>query len=222
MAKAANAALAVATGESIGWIERSAGGCIGRRGRRQGGTERSRSTGSLKSADGRLPRPRSVADGSSSDPTAASVATEAGGAAGSTVASLMHPPEGGPSEGTGHGSDRATGGTGFGPFGHPAKRWRAFSEACGRSRTVRRQMRRFDRAPTYGARFGLALGDFRKEPAARQGAGKPVDRFGGSSRWRSSAAALFGARAKERRNSTCRAFRLTPSAAGGTSGRRKA
>jgi len=42
-------------------------------------------------------------------------------------------------------------------------------------------VRRFDRAPTYGARFGLALGDFRKEPAARQGAGKPVSRFGGSS-----------------------------------------
>lgn len=42
-------------------------------------------------------------------------------------------------------------------------------------------VRRFDRAPTCGARFGLALGDFRKEPAARQGAGKPVSRFGGSS-----------------------------------------
>lgn len=90
------------------------------------------------SADERSPRPRSVADGSSSDPTAASVATEAGEVAGSTVASLMHPPEGGPSEGTGHGSGRATGGTGFGPFGYPAKRRWAFSEACGRSRTVRR------------------------------------------------------------------------------------
>jgi len=91
-----------------------------------------------RSADERLPRPRSATDGSSSDPAAASVATEVGRSGLNRVVPLMHLPEGRPSEGTGHGSDRATGGAGFGPFWHPAKRRSAFSEAGGCSRTARR------------------------------------------------------------------------------------
>jgi len=59
------------------------------------------------------------------------------GAACNGVVPLMHLPEGRPSEGTGHGSDRATGGAGFGPFWHPAKRRSAFSEVGGCSRTAR-------------------------------------------------------------------------------------
>lgn len=61
-----------------------------------------------------------------------------GGAAGKRVALSTHLSEGRPSEGTGHGSDRATGGAGFGLLWHPAKRRSAFSEVGGCSRTARR------------------------------------------------------------------------------------
>ena len=178
-AKAANAEFAVATGEA------SAGSQGSPKLHRPEGVP-ARRDGTIStcrlpsSADGRSPRPRSVADGSSSDPIAASVATEAGGAAGSTAASLMHPPEGGPSEGTGHGSGRATGGTGFGPFGHPAKRRWAFSEACGCSRTARRHVRRFDRAPTCGACIRAGAGRLPQGTCRKAGcwqAREPPQRF---------------------------------------------
>jgi hypothetical protein len=128
---------------------------------------------------------------------------------------LMHLPEGRPSEGTGHGSDRATGGTGFGPFWHPAKRRSAFSEAGGCSRTARRSRRRFERALTYGARFRAGAGRPRKGSAARQGAGKPVSRL---TRFISQGIVCCCAfrSARERcRHSIYRALRPWPSAADG-------
>ena len=134
----------------------------------------------------------------------------------------MHLPEGRPSEGTGHGSDRATGGAGFGPFWHSAKRWPAFSEAGGCSRTARRSQATVRSGPDLmGREFGLALGDFRKGPAARQGAGKPVSRFGGSSRRTPQSLLRFSERARTVSPFIRRAFRPWPSVADERKGRRK-
>lgn len=66
-----------------------------------------------------------------------------------------------------------------------------------------------------GHEFGLALGDFRKEPAARQGAGKPVGRFRGSSRKASQSLLRFSERARTVSPFIRRAFRPWPSAADG-------
>jgi hypothetical protein len=143
------------------------------------------------------------------------------GAACNRVVPLMPLPEGRLSEGTGHGSDRATGGAGFGLLWHPAKRRSAFSEVGGCSRTARRSRRRFERALTYGARFRAGAGGPRKGSAARQGAGKPVSRL---TRFISQGIVCCCASrsARERcRLSIYRALRPWPSAADGRRGRRK-
>lgn len=92
----------------------------------------------------------------------------------------MHLPEGRPSEGTGHGSGRATGGTGFGLFGHPAKRWWAFSEACGRSRTVRRYWATVRSSPDLWARVRAGAGRLPQGTCRKAGcwqAREPFRRF---------------------------------------------
>jgi hypothetical protein len=113
---------------------------------------------------------------------------------------------------------------GLRPSWQPAKRGSAFSEADNRGRVARRSRRRFDRALTQkGPVVGLALSGFRKEPVARQGAGKPMGRpRGGSSQGHRHVACAF--------RSARRAMlefhppgnpAETPSVAGGRSGRRK-
>ena len=126
----------------------------------------------------------------------------------------MHPPEGGPSEGTGHGPGRATGGTGLRPFGYPAKRWRPLARPVLAAGWCVADRRRFDRAltlrdPDSGWRWATSARDLprgrsqdRPRPTAGRRQARDPPSTGGSSRWCRNAAALFGARGRGRQTSS--------------------
>lgn len=136
-----------------------------------------------------------------------------GGAAGKRVALSTHLSEGRPSEGTGHGWRRVTGGAGSRLSWQLTKRGSAFSEADDRSRVARRFRRPFDRALTLWARCRAGAGWLPQGTCREMGcwqANGPFARFISGALPRCCA---FRSARERCWNSICRAFR--PLAVGG-------